>query len=524
MIILDIVNSEIMKNKKIIILFSMLATVSLLGAQENLPQVDNNKHPISVPNAYNDWPTLVSKLSGMSFPVDGESLTGLGFNRRYTREEILSSPFVKWLMQQHLVNESVVDECLDKDKSSNNMRYHALVLLTDSRFVSHLAHFNEVTKARILAKELASAQKENIDAEARVLDRKNQIAIQENEIVDKNIKLAQTRKGLLLFSFPLLFFGFFCYGFLLPIFRALAPDLTRSAIASTNILTPNQKVIRALIIPWVINKLSFGRYFSGSFPHASKEKLPKGHYQNKTEADLENYEKLLGAWSKKKLDAVPNLLLIGPPGVGKTMFAKKLFAIKDISYIETNSQALLSMLEQQGTGMVAKELAKIFDFAKNHNKKTGRKVIIFIDEADKMGIHINAILSLLNSSSSKDIVFVLACNDSTVFPEPVLSRFRRQITIETPNQLVVSALLVEYMTLVGKQYPRVIFPKKNKALIAYLSLVLAKKGATGRSIEGAIAELGAIVSLSAEKKVTRKDLEKVFDLKSTPPKKQKNQR
>ena len=523
MIILDIQNSEIMKIKKIAIIFTILAG-SLLGAQENLPQmeVDNNKHPISVPNAYNDWPTLVSKLAGMSFPIGGESLTGLGFNRRYKREEILASPFIKWLIGKQLVDESIVDECLLKDKSSDGTHYHALVCLADPRFFSHIARFNEVTKAKILAKELNRSQKDNIEGQANLLKSQKQIVLNQKLITSKKLEIAQTQKGIVFLAFPFILFGFFCYGFLFPVFRALAPDLTRSAIASTNILTPNQKVIRALIIPWIINKLSFGRYFADSFPHASKEKLPKGHYQNKTESDLENYEKLLGAWSKKKLDAVPNLLLIGPPGVGKTMFAKKLFTIKDISYIETNSQALLSMLEQQGTGMVAKELAKIFEFAKNHNKKTGRKVIIFIDEADKMGLHINAILTLLNSSSSKDIVFVLACNDSTVLPEPVLSRFRRQIAIETPNQSVVRALLIEYIDRVAKVYPAVVFPKKNKALIDYLSLVLSKKGATGRSIEGAIAELGAIVSLRPEKQVTRKDLEKVFGLKSNPPKKQKN--
>ena len=507
-----------MKIRKITILFTFLAARSLLSAQGNIPQmeIDNNKHPISVPNHYNDWPTLISKLTGMSFPIGGESLTGLGFNRRYTKEEIKESPFIKWLLEEALINEEIVNQCFDKNKNDNGTHTHALGFFTDPRIGSHLARFNEVTKARILAKELASAQKENIDAEARVLDRKNQIAIQENEIVDKNIKLAQTRKGLLLFSFPLLFFGFFCYGFLLPIFRALAPDLTPSAIAETNILTTNQKVLRALLIPWIINKLSFGRYFSDSFSHASKETLPKGHYRSKNEVELESYNKSIKSWSKQEIPVVSNLLLIGPPGVGKTMFAKNLFLLDDISFIQTNSQFLLSMLDQQGTEMVVKELRKIFDFAKSHNKKTGRKVIIFIDEADKLGGHINAILGLLDSDFGKDIVFVLACNDKTVLPDPILSRFRKQISIHPPNQAAAHALLVEYMTLIGKQYPRVIFPKKNKQLIDSLAASLAKKGTTGRAIQGAMFEIANLVSARPKKQVTREDLEMVFNISLKP--------
>lgn len=132
-----------------------------------------------------------------------------------------------------------------------------------------------------------------------------------------------------------------------------------------------------------------------------------------------------------------NLLLWGPPGTGKTMFAQKLARASGMEF-RMMSGADVSKLEL-GDALVA--LDEVFNFA----KKNKQGLVLFIDEADSFLADrtklktdsptrklVDKFLSETGSSSNK-VMLVFATNHEDVLDEAVKDRITESIKMELPN-------------------------------------------------------------------------------------------
>lgn len=109
---------------------------------------------------------------------------------------------------------------------------------------------------------------------------------------------------------------------------------------------------------------------------------------------------------------VPNLLLFGPAGVGKTTVAKALCEEIGCDYMVINGS------DENGVDTVRH---KIKNYASSISLSGGRKVII-IDEADYMSVNAQAILRNAIEEFSKVCSFIFTCNFKSKIIDPLHSR------------------------------------------------------------------------------------------------------
>jgi SpoVK/Ycf46/Vps4 family AAA+-type ATPase len=138
-------------------------------------------------------------------------------------------------------------------------------------------------------------------------------------------------------------------------------------------------------------------------------------------------------------DMVTKLLLFGPPGTGKTQFAKALCNTLGIPLIATS---VATWLECGHLGDVLKRMSKAFAEAQEHSPS-----ILFIDEIDGIGRRgrsrnyddywtsvVNKALELLDGAvKSSGVVIVGAANDPSVIDKALLRSGRLETQIEIPR-------------------------------------------------------------------------------------------
>lgn len=110
---------------------------------------------------------------------------------------------------------------------------------------------------------------------------------------------------------------------------------------------------------------------------------------------------------------IPNLLLVGPPGVGKTTIAKAILKELDCDYIIKNGSLDLN-----------KDLLRndISLFASSVSFTNKRKYVI-VDEADNLREDILKALRNFTEEFSKNCGFILTGNFKDKFPDYIQSRF-----------------------------------------------------------------------------------------------------
>ena len=137
------------------------------------------------------------------------------------------------------------------------------------------------------------------------------------------------------------------------------------------------------------------------------------------------------------------VLLIGPPGVGKTLLAKATAGEADVPFFSISGSEFIEMF----VGVGASRVRDMFKRAKKE-----APAIIFIDELDSIGRvrgtglggghdereqTLNQILNEMDGFSPSESIMVMAATNRPDVLDPALTRpgrFDRQITLETPQK------------------------------------------------------------------------------------------
>ncbi|MDD2369826.1 MAG: AAA family ATPase [Sulfuricurvum sp.] len=145
------------------------------------------------------------------------------------------------------------------------------------------------------------------------------------------------------------------------------------------------------------------------------------------------------------------VLLVGPPGVGKTMIAKAVAAEADVPFFYQSGASFVQIY----VGMGAKRVSELFNAAKKN-----APAIIFIDEIDAVGKKrggernderegtLNQLLTEMDGfEDTSGIVVIAATNNIDVMDAALLraGRFDRRIFVELPTATEREAILNKYL-------------------------------------------------------------------------------
>ena len=510
----------------------LLCLVGTYAAEQNQEQ-DQNKLPLTNNiTPANDWTTIWSKINGSTLPPHGDSLAGIGMNRAYTLEQLNSAPFVKYLDEKLLLTQDELVRLFnEKSEDKNNegvRRMHGLVLYGYKGSFQHLAEFNAQRLAEINADAMVAVEAANLENRRGVIEAEREKYDRMIDAFGKGERLLRVGALRIFALLGLLFvWGVFVYGFLRPVFAVLAPSKKPKIVADTNIVVPFQRLKNVLGFPFYLIYRMSGRYFFRSF-FSEKEKrdIPKAYYPVKIKELLDDYQLMVSVWSQGANSTIPNLLLEGIPGVGKTLFVKNLFKDKGISFIQTNSKLLRQLVSDRDSGAVEREIIALFEMAQSSYRRNKKKVIIFIDEADKLGPQIETLLGLMDEADATRVAVILSCNNASLLPEPVRSRMGQHIYVLPPTKKEIESIMTDAIAHADKVYGPVRFFKKTrkvKELLGNLHEALEARKVVGREITSRINRIaskknakyltsksGKPASKVAAAQVTLKDLFKEF--------------
>ncbi len=148
------------------------------------------------------------------------------------------------------------------------------------------------------------------------------------------------------------------------------------------------------------------------------------------------------------------VLLVGPPGVGKTMIAKAVAAEAGVPFYYQSAASFVQIY----VGMGAKRVHELFVAAKNNSP-----AIIFIDEIDAVGkardgnrsdereATLNQLLTEMDGfEDSSGVIVVAATNKIEVLDAALLraGRFDRRVFVELPTPKEREAILNKYLSKV----------------------------------------------------------------------------
>ena len=146
------------------------------------------------------------------------------------------------------------------------------------------------------------------------------------------------------------------------------------------------------------------------------------------------------------------VLLVGPPGVGKTMIAKAVANAANVPFYYQSGASFVQIY----VGMGAKRVHELFVAAKN-----SAPAIIFIDEIDAVGKQrdgqrndereatLNQLLTEMDGfEGSSGVIVIAATNKIEVLDSALLraGRFDRRIFVELPTKIERESIIAKYLS------------------------------------------------------------------------------
>ena len=203
------------------------------------------------------------------------------------------------------------------------------------------------------------------------------------------------------------------------------------------------------------------------------------------------------------------ILLIGPPGCGKTLLAKAIAGEAEVPFFSISGSDFIEMF----VGVGASRVRDLFRQAKDN-----APCIIFLDEIDAVGrrraidLHgasaesaqtLNAILVEMDGFETDENIIVVAATNRPDVLDPALSRpgrFDRQVEVDLPD-------------IRGREAILRVHARKYK-LAADIDLALLARGTPGFSgadLEAVLNEAALLATRSSKKSVSTADLEEARD-------------
>jgi len=201
------------------------------------------------------------------------------------------------------------------------------------------------------------------------------------------------------------------------------------------------------------------------------------------------------------------LLLEGPPGNGKTLFARAVAGEVNFSYIATEG----SLFNEKYVGVGASRVRELFEFARKN-----QPCLIFIDEMDAVAKHrnghgegsdserdqtLNQLLTSLDGFTKPEQVFVIgATNRFDIIDKAILrpGRFDKIIHIASPDSETRSEIIQLH--------------SRGKPLnISHQEMVILTSGFSGAQIENILNEATLFAIRNQSLPVTLKDFHHIRD-------------
>ena len=204
------------------------------------------------------------------------------------------------------------------------------------------------------------------------------------------------------------------------------------------------------------------------------------------------------------------ILLVGPPGTGKTMLAKAVAGEANVPFFSMSGSEFVEMF----VGMGASKVRNLFDQAKEK-----APCIVFIDEIDAIGQKrsggqyggndereqtLNQLLTEMDGFEGNNGVIILAATNRPESLDPALTRpgrFDRRVPVELPDLQGREAILKVHAKKVAMEDH-----------IDYTAVARMASGASGAELANIVNEAALRAVRSGRDKVSQSDLEESIEV------------